>query len=263
MSHKLDVPALLFICVGWTMVGCAAGESVQTDCQDVSERLESCFGGSATVVSCDTEQTSQIMGRSCDELTVLLKDSKSDLGRSLARAGCRWGFYQFCPVPTCDPEADEPVSELPAHGLDTPSDCAVDALQYEGCGACNYYTCREAEAQCGEDGYLLNYAHRYCNQFRLVTEPNVSRAGQMWLRKIRRCLITTLDRAEPSTDCQSISDEGFGSHPQCYVDTGFCDLPISDWAAVLATIDTLDFSFRESFITGNKCLRDYLIGGSR
>jgi hypothetical protein len=67
-----------------------------------------------------------------------------------------------------------------------------------------------------------------------------------------------LDAQDQSNDCQSIGETGLGSHPGCYVDTGFCDLPISDWILVLNTIEPVDLSFREMFVTGHGCLQDWL-----
>jgi hypothetical protein len=261
MTMRLRLSVLASVLLGGSLAGCGATGEVKTDCEVAAELMETCFGGLAQQTACDEQEAAQVVGLSCEQLTVLMKDTKSDLGRALADAGCEWGFYRFCVVPECDPEADEPVSALPPHGLESPSDCAEDALRYEGCGACEYYACREAEAQCGVDGYLLSYAYRYCNKFRLITEPKVSHEGQMWLRKIRRCLITTMDVGEPDIDCSSIDSEGYDSHTQCYIDTGFCALPLSDRAAVLATIDILDFSFRESFIIGHKCIEDWVNGG--
>ena len=244
------------------MLSCVEPLDQQTDCERATEHLQNCFGGVATKTSCETEEAineaNMIMSMTCDELTLQVADTKSDIGSAIATQSCKWGLYQFCDTPQCSSQEDEPEPWLPSPHIDSPSICAREALQYEGCGACQYYTCREEEAQCGPDGYLMYYAYRYCNRFRLVTEPKVSEEGKLWLRKIRRCLITTLDQAEPGTDCQSISDNGFGSHPGCYVDTGFCSLPVSDWIAVLNTIDTFDFNFRESFITGQKCLEDWL-----
>ena len=252
----------IYILTSLMVLGCAEVTDSRTSCERAAEHMEQCFGGISQQTSCVEEDASRVVEMSCDELNVQIHDTKSDVGIALARQSCEWGFYQFCNTPQCSAEADEPPPQLPSPHIDFPSQCAVDALKYEGCGACEYYTCREREAQCGKDGYLLNYAYRYCNRFRLTTEPNVSEKGQLWLRKIRRCLITTLDQVEPDNyDCRSINDKGFGSHPSCYVDTGFCALPISDWIAVLNTIDTLDFNFRESFITGHKCVEDWINGG--
>lgn len=157
----------------------------------------------------------------------------------------------------CDAESDEPVSELPESTFAESSECAAGALGYEGCGACEYYACREAEAQCGEDGYLMGFAHKYCNRYRLVTEQRISSAGQTWFRRVRRCLIEELE-ASAATTCEEIERAGLGSHPLCYAETGFCDLPVADWVGVLNTVDPGDLPLREVLMSAHSCLREWL-----
>ena len=44
----------------------------------------------------------------------------------------------------------------------------------------------------------------------------------------------------------SVRTLAFDSHPECYVDAGFCQLPLSDWFAVAATIDGRDWLSRDA-----------------
>ena len=127
-----------------------------------------------------------------------------------------------------------------------------------GCGACSYYGCLEEEMNCGENGYLLHFAREYCLRYRLVSEPLANPEGAAWLMRVRRCLIEELDAAYPFKSCSQLEKVGFDSHPNCYVDTGFCELSVSDWLAVLATIKSSDFSFREMLVAGNLCLNRWL-----
>lgn len=238
---------------------CCAAET-RSVCDEAQAHVNGCFGESTpaqSVDSCDVPEAEALLSQSCEDLSLRLGDRKSDLfdGR-LAAFGCRIGLYRYCEVPMCEAEGDEPLSELPESPYLTSSGCA-DALRYEGCGACEYYACREAEAQCGEDGYLLGFAHKYCERYRLVTEQRISSAGQMWLRRVRRCLVEELEASEAVT-CEELERSGFESHPRCYTETGFCDLPVGDWVGVLNTIDPSDLRLREVFVTGHECLRQWL-----
>jgi len=229
-------------------------------CSEASAHLADCLGTELTESSsCDVEEAEAILEESCEGLRLMLTDKKSDFFDDyLARIGCRLGLYYLCEAPVCDAVADEPVHELGDEIPEDASACAQAALAYEGCGACEYYRCREEQAQCGEGGYLLNFAERYCNRFRLLTEPNVSAEGRAWMRRVRRCLVTSLDAVERGNDCQSIEESGLGTHPSCYVDTGFCELPVSDWLSVINTIEPGDLDFEEMFVTGNACLAEWL-----
>ncbi|MFT5358804.1 MAG: hypothetical protein ACI9KE_006045 [Polyangiales bacterium] len=229
-------------------------------CDEAQAHVNGCFGDSTPPLSadsCDVSEAETLLSQSCEDLSLGLGDRKSDLfnGR-LAAFGCRIGLYRFCEVPMCDAAADEPLSELPVSSYVDASECAA-ALSYEGCGACEYYACREAEAQCGDDGYLIAFAEKYCERYRLVTEQRISLAGQAWLRRVRRCLVEELEASGAAT-CEDIERSGFDSHPLCYTETGFCDLSAGDWVGVLNTIDPGDLRLREIFVTGHQCLSEWL-----
>lgn len=38
------------------------------------------------------------------------------------------------------------------------------------------------------------------------------------------------------TTCTELENYAFSTHPQCYVDSGFCSLPPTDWGAVIEII---------------------------
>ena len=240
-----------------------ASPSVESICTEASRHLAECLGDAppseAPNPSCDVEHALEILGLTCEQLESALPPTEPERRDSrLADISCSLRIYRFCEMSACDAEADEPEHMLaPLELPEDASDCARSAVQYEGCGACEYYRCREATAHCGPEGYLMNYAYRYCQRFRLVAESQMSPAGQAWFRRVRRCLITTLDAVEQGNDCSSIEEIGFRSHPECYIQTGFCELPTSDWVKVFNTVDPDDLRFRELLTAGNGCFRDW------
>ncbi|TNF37141.1 MAG: hypothetical protein EP329_03925 [Deltaproteobacteria bacterium] len=249
-----------------SLTACADGEGAQTDvCQAAADHIAACSGQSAPVApACDEAQAQEVLDRSCEALDAALGDQKSDgWSAALARFGCGLGLYRYCPEVACDADADEAEGFLTAPDAvpDGASACAVDALAYQGCGACAYYACREATAGCGADGYLMRFAHHYCERYRLISEPEASPAARRFLERVRRCLVTRFDREVPEgTDCATMRDLGFASHPDCYVETGFCELSIADWLLVLNTIDDGDADFSQMLTTGVLCLREWLGG---
>jgi hypothetical protein len=207
---------------------------------------------------CDVDEAREILDLTCEEIVRELPPTEPERQNSrLADIACTLRINRFCQTPACNAEADEPEHMLPSDLPDDATECAREAIQYEGCGACEYYRCREASAHCGSEGYLMNYAYRYCQRFRLVVEDQVSPEGQAWFRRVRRCLITALDAAEKGNDCAVLEEVGFGSHPECYLETGFCDLPLSDWALVFNSVDPSDLRFRELLTTGSGCWRNW------
>ena len=57
--------------------------------------------------------------------------------------------------------------------------------------------------------------------------PLVCAQGRGWLVRTRECLTETLFNSsvyQHNGSCATISKFGFGSHPACYVDSGFCPI---------------------------------------
>ena len=217
---------------------------------------------------CDEEQATQILGLDCPAIHLSMLDNKADtFVQQRADFACALGFYAMCTVPLCQPGNDEPDTRetLPPVNpalndpeAQEPSACAQEALAYQGCGACRYYTCLEETMRCGPDGYLLRFANAYCLRYRLVSEPLASPDAAAWLTRVRRCLIKELDQALPVEDCDALERAGLESHPRCYISTGFCDLAAADWWLVLGTIKASDWSFREMLLAGHGCLAKWL-----
>lgn len=122
-----------------------------------------------------------------------------------------------------------------------------------------FYRCAEQTLSCGPDGYLLGYGTRYAERFYRSTRPWMSSAGKRWLDATLVCLQEKLrERIDASTSCDDVRTIAFDSHPECYVESGFCSLPLTDWFAVAATIDGRDWLSRDALrqvtTTARACL---------
>ena len=122
-----------------------------------------------------------------------------------------------------------------------------------------FYQCAEQTLSCGPDGYLIGYGTRYAERFYRKTRPWMSSAGKKWIDATLVCLQEKLhERIDSTTSCEDVRTIAFDSHPECYVDSGFCSLPLTDWFAVASTIDGKDWvsqdALRQVTKTAHECL---------
>lgn len=218
--------------------GCADPASDDI-CQQARDHASACLGVDIAATTCDATEAADLLAQDC----VALNDGKADI---FANGLCRLGFLAACTVPACPDPA--------------PALVCADYINREDCSQCEYYRCREAQADtaCGPTGYYLDFAYDYCQRYQAVTAPLMSPAGQVFLHDIRRCLMTVMEAEIPLTSsCAAVKQAGFDSHPRCYIDAGFCQLPVADWVRVLATISPSDFSFRQILTTAISCLGEF------
>ncbi|KAJ6481845.1 hypothetical protein C8R45DRAFT_1003236 [Mycena sanguinolenta] len=106
---------------------------------------------------------------------------------------------------------------------------------------CDFYTeCLEARYDCGADGYPLAYGYHFCTKFQNST-ADLSPAGQLWMTNTMLCLQRALvpeatGAAGAAATCSALETKAFGTHADCYVQSGLCTLPISDWNAIVFEI---------------------------
>ncbi len=94
-----------------------------------------------------------------------------------------------------------------------------------------------------------------------MTEPRVSPQAAAWLQRVRQCLVTWLEtNVAYDAACADIERLGTDSHAACYLETGFCELSIADWAAIVHTIDVGDAPLRVMLATAQGCLGEWLSG---
>ncbi len=237
------------------LLGACAGDAVDDPCQAAADHLAQCLGAAPAgfAEQCDVDDAEAIVTVSCADLGAAVDgaDTKADGGGFFGRTACRMGFYAACQTPMC---MFDPAIEAP-----TASDECSEWLRYGGCGACEYYRCREVLQPCGADGYLLGYAGKYCDRYASVTEPRTSAAAAAWLKKVRHCLVERFEETVPlDASCEAVWELGTASHLSCYLETGFCDLGPREWLAVLHSIDLSDLPLRTMLATGSACLRSWL-----
>ncbi|TGZ85428.1 hypothetical protein EX30DRAFT_23440 [Ascodesmis nigricans] len=103
---------------------------------------------------------------------------------------------------------------------------------------CTFYTkCLEPAFKCGKNGYPLNYGLKYCKKFSSA-KKKFSPRGKAWVTKTMLCLQNKLvnDVKKPKIGCSKLRSKAFATHPECYVKSGLCVLPTSDWAKIVATV---------------------------
>ncbi len=156
----------------------------------------------------------------------------------------------------CSPELAVTAQEVSG---DPVTSCPVVERNAIAGHEATFYQCAEQTLQCGDDGYLIGYGTRYAERFYRYTRAWMSPRGKRWLDDTLVCLQVKLrERIDASTSCDDVRTIAFDSHPECYVESGFCGLPVTDWFAVAATIDGRDWlsqdALRQVTTTAHACL---------
>ena len=91
-------------------------------------------------------------------------------------------------------------------------------------GTCDFYLCQEQKNPCGLDGYNLTFGYKYCSgsKFKLLNEMTTP-LGKSWVSDVFQCL-QKRNLTLSTNVCSEIKKESYDSHPDCYVQAGFCDL---------------------------------------
>ncbi|KAF2454352.1 hypothetical protein BDY21DRAFT_266411, partial [Lineolata rhizophorae] len=105
--------------------------------------------------------------------------------------------------------------------------------------SCAFYDdCLEDECQCGADGYPIGYGLHYCEEF-TDAKSQMSDAGKDWVAETMLCLQNELvpwATGSRTGSCTQLKEYAFGTHPECYVNSGLCTLPPTDWIVVVQTV---------------------------
>jgi len=133
--------------------------------------------------------------------------------------------------------------------------------------SCAFYAdCLESRYHCGPDGYPIGYGQEFCEKYSDGREA-LSARGKTWMLDVMQCLQRTLvpeaTGSAAGVTCDVIEKKAFASHASCYVHSGLCWLPPTDWLAIvhIVGIDTLVGSkdaLVESLESGGGCLAAYL-----
>lgn len=98
---------------------------------------------------------------------------------------------------------------------------------------------------------------------RIATKSLQSKSQRPHVRRLQTLekqifLMTFAEQNFQDNDtCRDIHQEALVSHAECYQDTGFCDLPLSDWLKILTTIDPTDIDLKTTILTSVKCLSNF------
>lgn len=143
---------------------------------------------------------------------------------------CACHVYNYCDRARRIP--DVPTRPAP---VTTPSP-ALTACRSPTGDSCSWYRdCLNRFIPCPQsssDEYALNYGNNYCTKY----ENNLSKfssKAQKWIGKVKKCLQLALKQyIGNDISCGNLKVEAFDSHTKCYVDSGFCELPLSDYVEI-------------------------------
>ncbi len=148
-----------------------------------------------------------------------------------------------------------------------------DSCQREDEHPCYMYDCAENEVQSrgfcqeGEPHYFSDYGLKYCRKFSTVTRPKLTEEGQAWLDRALVCLKDAIfDHCKDGgcDSCTKIDSLAFRSHAPCYINSGLCSLPLSDWKKITMTVETRDLvsraSRRQILQAGSLCVSQFVSG---
>ncbi|KAF2197222.1 hypothetical protein GQ43DRAFT_425006 [Delitschia confertaspora ATCC 74209] len=130
---------------------------------------------------------------------------------------------------------------------------------------CAFYSdCLEKKMKCGDEGYPIGYGMKYCKKF-TKARPQLSAKGKAWITKTMLCLQRNLipfATGQQGGTCARLKDFAFGTHPGCYVSSGVCTLPPSDWEVIISTVSIKELfgsleALKATLETGVNCVDFY------
>lgn len=102
-------------------------------------------------------------------------------------------------------------------------------------GTCDYYLCLDAAFSCSSNNYLSRFGYKYCHHFDTEVYSHLTSNGQAWLDRVKFCLQESIENYEQfdwstpnTTQCRRLHRRSVSSHSNCYVQTGYCELPGND-----------------------------------
>jgi len=134
-------------------------------------------------------------------------------------------------------------------------------------GQCSFYEdCLETQYHCGPNGYPIGYGLKYCEKFKLA-HSTLSTQGQSWMMNTMKCLqyalvIEGTGGVGAVKTCNQLKNKAFDSHARCYLENGLCNLPPSDWKAIvdIVSLKTMFSSWKamkETLEAAKGCLGFY------
>ena len=113
-------------------------------------------------------------------------------------------------------------------------------------GTCDFYLCQEQKSPCGLDGYNLSFGFKYCSdsRFKLLDQMK-TKSDKNWVNDVFQCLQKNSFLKSMSLalrTCDKIQSDAYDSHPNCYLDAGFCALETSEKINIFNLIKNEIFS---------------------
>ncbi|OZJ06316.1 hypothetical protein BZG36_00725 [Bifiguratus adelaidae] len=133
--------------------------------------------------------------------------------------------------------------------------------------SCDFYSCLEDQYHCGPNGYPIGYGLKYCEKY-TANADKFSTQGQQWIDNVRLCLQQDLLKdANCNSNCTAVNDDAFASHAGCYIQSGLCSLPPTDWIAIEETIGFLTIfetwnAFKEALDAAGACAELIAMGNT-
>ncbi len=103
-------------------------------------------------------------------------------------------------------------------------------------GSCEYYLCREKNHSCGDNGYYVGFAYKYCMNSKNILNSRMSKNGVRWSNAVAQCLRNSVDKIAYDESCENVKTKAIDDHAVCYSDAGFCDLSTKDQFNIMRLI---------------------------
>jgi hypothetical protein len=136
--------------------------------------------------------------------------------------------------------ADQPLPAAPSW-----QDCEIALPTDAPEEADAWYLCVDGRIHggegCGDQGYLLGFGGKYAEKYMVEVRPDLGPEGQAFLDGVLVCLQEALaEGMAEEPECADIESLGFSSHVPCYLEHGFCELPIEDIARIGVAVEAED-----------------------
>ncbi len=124
----------------------------------------------------------------------------------------------------------------------TEDECAIADPSNPDMEPGDLYLCRDAQLNdglgCGADGYAEAFGAKYAEIYMWEVYKDVSPTGQDFLDDNLVCLHNAfLVDTNPQMSCEEVAEAGFGAHPDCYLESGICDVPFLDKLVILGAVE--------------------------
>lgn len=93
--------------------------------------------------------------------------------------------------------------------------------------SCEFYQCISQAQSCNKKDYYLSFGKKYCESFK-KNQFSFSNEGQEFIKKLRQCLQLNIINDFQYLTCSNSKKFSEVHHFDCYLSSGFCELPLAD-----------------------------------